>query len=308
VKNYSTAYAAHLQQSDTTLAVCWRIVKNNGALILGTSHDRDIPITQTNIGVVVSESAFSLVGVYRASSGILGSDIASGSDMSVDNMEVNGALQRQGDLHLDVSVADLESGLLDSAEVTTFLVNWQNPDDFQDVMRHGSLGEVFRTSEGHYRSEVRGITQQLQQTIGRTCGDKCDVAEFGDARCKFNVASATASGLVTNVASRRRFDSTLVPGSFVVTTPNFRTGKLSWLTGENAGFVSRVKVDNVDGVLGKIELEEEAPFDIEDGDTFNLAPGCDRRPETCRDVYNNLINIRAPGMFCPGPDKIIAAP
>lgn len=307
MKNFSPAYAAHLRQPVTTLAICWRIVKKNGELILGTDHDRNIPISVTEIGLAGAGSpAFELIGEYKAAAGITGSDITSSADMSVDNMEVTGALQP--DMFIDITTVDIESGVLDSAQVTTFRVNWQDPDDFQEIMRHGFLGEISRTSEGQYKTEVRGLTQVLQQLIGRTAGDRCDVADFGDARCKLDVVALTVSGTVSAVTSRRRFDTSLAAGSPSHLSPFFRLGKLTWITGANAGFVGQVKLDNVDDVLGNLEIWEPFPFDVEVGDTFTLTPGCDRLYETCRDVHSNLINFRGPAIFAPGMDAIVRAP
>ena len=33
-------------------------------------------------------------------------------------------------------------------------------------------------------------------------------------------------------------------------------------------------------------------YDIAAGDTYTLAPGCDKSLETCRDVYANVVNFR----------------
>lgn len=308
MKNFSPSYAAHLLQPQTTLAVCWRIVKTNGDLVLGTEHDRDIKITTTNIGMDLGSPAFDLSGTYRAASGILASSVKTASDMSVDNMEVNGALQRQPEFYADLSVEDIRAGLFDGAVVTTFRVNWQDPDDFQEILRHGVCGQIDWNSDGTYRAEVRGLTQILQQSIGRTCGDRCDVAEFGDSRCKVNVAALTVTGTVTAVTNRRRFSTSLDLSSSVPGHGYFTLGKLTMTSGENAGFVKQVKNDSVGSVLGEIELWEEFPRDVEIGDTFSLTPGCDRRYETCRDVHNNLINFRGPGIFVPGMDSIIRAP
>lgn len=304
MKNYSPAYAAHILIPVTSLAICWRIVKKNGEVILGTDHDRDIPITVTDIGQDLGSPEFDLTGVYSAAAGITGSDIKSNADMSVDNMEVSGAI----DMLIDISVADIESGLLDSARVTTFRVNWQDPDDFQDIMRHGFLGEIGRNAEGGYRTEVRGLAQVLQQTIGRTCGDRCDVAEFGDARCKLNVPALTVTGTVTAVTSRRRFDATLSLGSPTPANGYFTLGKLTMTSGANTGFIRQVKNDAEGGTLGHISTWEVFPLNVAIGDTFTLAPGCDRRYQTCRDVHDNLINFRGPGIFVPGMDEIIRAP
>lgn len=304
MKHYSTAYANHLRQPVTTLAICWRIVKNNGGLILGTSHDRDIPITVTNIGLTdeLGSPGIDLNGTYLSNAGMEGSDIRAASDGSVGNMEATGAVQ------IGVTIADLEAGLLDAAQVTTFRVNWQDPDDFQEVMRHGFLGEIRRKSEGEFVAEVRGLNQLLQKVIGRTVGEGCDVEEFGDARCKLDVPALAVSGTVTSVESRRRFNTSLSLGSPPPESPYFRLGKLTWLTGENVGFVGRVKIDNVEDMLGNLEMVERFPMDVSVGDTFLLQPGCDRRYVTCRDVHNNLVNFRGPGIFCPGPDEIIRAP
>jgi uncharacterized phage protein (TIGR02218 family) len=305
MKNFSSAYLSHIRQSVTTLAVCWKIVKKDGTEILGTNHDRNIAIASTSIGVDVP-SWFSLQGTYLAVSGVTGSDVVSGSDMSVDNMDVSGAVQ-SGDLTItrDITVRDIESGLLDGALVTTFIVNWQNPNDFQNVIRHGTLGNLPRDSDGQYKTEIRGLMQQLQQMIGRTSGDRCDVAEFGDARCKFDVPAATRTAAVTAVTSQRLFVATVsssaIPRFFVL-------GKVKWLTGENSGFVGQVKEDTGAGTSRTLQIYEPFPFDINVGDTFSVSPGCDRRYETCRDVFNNLVNFRGPGIFTPGLDQIMRAP
>ena len=51
MKTLSANYAAHIARPVTTLSVCWRIVKRNGDIIMGTDHDRDIVIETTNIGM-----------------------------------------------------------------------------------------------------------------------------------------------------------------------------------------------------------------------------------------------------------------
>jgi uncharacterized phage protein (TIGR02218 family) len=305
MKNLSVNYAAHIAQPVTTLAVCWRIVKANGEVIRGTDHDRDIVISATNIGMDLGSPALDLAGRYKAAAGITGSDIRSTADMSVDNMEVNGAIDTQ--ISGDITVADMESGRLDGAPVTTFKVNWQDPDDFQDVLRHGFLGEVARTSDGMYTTEVRGLAQVLQQVVGRTAGDRCDVAEFGDHRCKFPVALHTVTGVVTAVTNRRQFSATLSADSPPATAGHYVNGKLTWTTGSNAGFTGQVK-DDAAPTLGDLILWEQVYEDIQVGDEFTLAPGCDRRLETCRDRFNNIVNMRAPALYCPGMDDIIRAP
>lgn len=309
MKTFTSEYAAHVLGPVTTLAICWKITKNNGDVILGTNHDRNIVISETNIGVAVSASSgFDLVGTYAATSGITGSDIKSSSDMSVDNMEVQGAVKQPDMVFDDVSVADIEAGLLDAAQVTTFRLNWKNPDNYQEVLRHGVLGELNRTSEGRYIEEALGLTQVLQQMIGRTCGDRCDVAEFGDIRCKLDVAALAVTGTVTTVVSKRRFGAAMDFDSAAADQGYFNLGKLTFTSGANDGFTKQVKNDSVGSVEGEFDMWEVFPNDVLPGDQFSVIPGCDRRYETCRDVFNNLVNFRGPGIFTPGMDQIIRAP
>ena len=86
MRTLAAALQSELAQSVTRLAVCWRVERGDGVLILGTEHDRDITI-----------STGTLAGEYLVQAGVTGSGVKSSSDMSVDNMEVSGAIS-DGDL------------------------------------------------------------------------------------------------------------------------------------------------------------------------------------------------------------------
>ena len=260
MRNIPAALAAHLQGEVTTLAVCWRVERSDGVLILGTEHDRDITIEGDSPTAPYG-------GTYRARAGITGSNVRSTSDMSVDNMEVEGAVNT-GDLNLiDLSPADIEAGLFDDASVVLFLVNWQAPDDGQIVLRTGNIGAINRTSEGFYRTELRGLTQRLSQNFIRTYGAACD-AELGDSRCMIDLAAITTTGVVTAVASNRAFSAELADGS--PATPI------------------------------EIDLFLPADYTIQVGDTFTLSPGCDKTAPMCQQRFNNLVNFRGHGFWVPG--------
>lgn len=307
MKTHSPAYAAHISQPVTTLAVCWRLVKTNGDVVLGTSHDRDIKITVTSVGVTLDSSdEFDLIGVYKASSGITASSVKGGDDMSVDNMEVEGALERPPNVFVDVSLEDVKAGLYDGARVTVFMVNWQDPDDYQDILRHGFFGQIDWNSDGYYKTEVRGLLQILQQQIGRTCGETCDVEEFGDARCKLDLAPLTVTGTVLSVTSNRQFSTSLDLTSSV-DDGVFKLGKLVWQTGANVGFSGQVKDDVASSASDDLEMYEEFPNDVQVGDTFTLTEGCNRTAFRCKQL-GNFVNFRGPGIFNPGMDEIMRAP
>ena len=288
----------------TSLQVCWRLTRRDGIEILGSEHDLDITI-----------STGDYVGVYLAHAGITGSDVRSTSDLSVDNLEITGALVPStvtGDTSdtsdtstltlLDVSAADIEAGLLDNAEVVTFQVNSTDPDLYQLVMRSGWIGNITRTAEGKYTTELRGLTQALSQGICRTYGVTCD-AELGDSRCRVNMAGNTVNGhpitstnTVTGVTSRRQFQ---IQDS--IGTTQAVGGTVTWDTGANVGYSMEIK----EYLSLQMTLYLPMPLDIEVGDTFTFRRGCDKTRSTCIDVYNNILNFRGHGTFVPGDMEVL---
>lgn len=289
-------FQARLERSVTTLAICWVVTMRNGELILGTEHDRDIEITTGD-----------LAGVYLAGAGVRGSDVRQTGDLAVDNTEVEGAL---GEIGIDIRVEDIEAGVLDQARTTIFVVDWEQPDLGQRIMGEGIIGEITRDAQGRYRAERRGFKQYLSQNIGRTYGERCDVVEFGDHRCKFDIAGAVRTGDVSAVTSRKVFEVTLETGggASAPTTTYFNGAGIEFVTGANAGFRREVKSAVIDGDDVTITLYEEAPADLEVGDDVLLPPGCDRRYTTCRDVHNNLDNFRGHGVFIPGVLAMMRGP
>jgi uncharacterized phage protein (TIGR02218 family) len=296
LRSIPAGLAAHLQGAVTTLAVCWRVERRDGVLILGTEHDQDISIS--GAGSPMNP----LAGTYVAAAGITGSNVRSTSDLSVDNMEVTGAIN-QGDLQLvDLTAADIEAGLFDDASVVLFIVNWAAPEDGQIVLRTGTIGEISRTAEGQYRTELRGLAQRLTQNIVRTYGSGCD-AELGDARCGVDVDALTATGSVTAVTSNRLFSANLSAGSPVPDPGYFNGGLLTFTSGDNDGFSMEVKSDDY-GSPGEVQLYLQMPRDIQVGDTFTVRPGCDKSAAMCKGRFGNLVNFRGHGAWVPGQGEL----
>lgn len=280
-----------LQNAVTTLAICWRVVRKDGDLILGTTCDKNVTVATGD-----------LAGTYSSAAGITGSNISSNSDLSVDNMEVVGKVIAEDDLSItDLRASDIEAGLFDDARVIIFMTNWVDPTRGILTLRDGNIGGITRTSEGRYTSELRGLSQRLRQNLIQTYSVTCN-AELGDARCKFPLSTATASGTVDAVTDRATFDSTL--SGIASGLDVFIGGLLTWVTGDNAGFSMEVKHDGNPSGLGSMKLYEPMPNDIQVGDTFSVSPGCDKTIETCRDRFDNIVNFRGYGVLVPGRNKI----
>lgn len=304
MKDIDPTFAAEMRAADlTTLALCWRVTKRNGDLILGTDHDLDIEVPTGD-----------LAGVYIAGANITGSDVQSSSDMSVDNTEVDGSLS--DDLAIpDLTLDDIQGGLLNNAPVTMFFVDWSNPIAARCVgMRSGFLGELSYDTDNTYKTELRGLAQLMSQNIVQNYSDKCNVVKFGDARCKIDVPALTITATATSVVNRRLFT---VSGITTQPPGYFAKGNLVGLTGANAGFTRQIRIDTTGSVNGELTLYEAFPRDVAPGDTYAMSPGCDRLPATCKSFPNpddpddpggNIVNFRGYGLFIPGVDAIMRGP
>lgn len=279
---------SHLQGRNLTTAICWSIEKRDGEFIRGTEHDQSI---------VIGSGEFA--GTYRAGANITASTVQSGSDLAPDNLNVDGAIPEQVVDYIDVTVRDIEGGLLALAPVTVFAVNWAAPDDGQLVLRRGFLGEISRDSDGKYTTEIRGLLQLLSQQFMETYGERCVVKRFGDERCKLNLAPYTHTGAVTTVTNRKQFATDLALDPF----PEFRGGEFTFTSGPNAGYIREVKAVE-DGVFSFWEPWPELPVA---GDDFTAIQGCDRSRTACIG-YANLVNFRGYGIFIPGVDAIMRGP
>lgn len=193
MKDLSNGLHAHLISGATTLCRCWRLTRKDGVVQGFTDHDRALTFDGT---------------LFEATTGFTASEITDALGLSVDNLEVTGALSSETLDERDLSPA----GRYDDAGVEIFRVNWLNPIE-RVVMRTGSLGEV-RRSGASFTAEIRGLAHYLQQPRGRLYQYTCD-ADLGDASCGVNLNSPAYKAVATivDVISARKFKVSGV-GSF----------------------------------------------------------------------------------------------
>ena len=276
-------FQAHLDGGATTLAWCWRIVRNDGTRLGFTDHDRDISFDGT---------------VFEASSGLTTTEMQSEIGLTVANLEVSGAL-RSDRLNGD----DLAAGLYDNAGIQIFRVNWQSPDQ-RLLMRQGTIGEVKRGTTA-FAAEVRGLADVLQQERGRIYQYSCD-ADLGDARCGVALSGPllTGTGAVASLLDPRSFTAS---GLAAFAQGWFARGLLSWTAGANAGRRIEIKRHWLVPGGAAIEVWQDPAADILAGDTFTAIAGCDKQFATCREKFANGDNFRG-CPHIPGNDFITSYP
>jgi len=268
VKTLSPEFSAHLASGATTLCWCWRIERRDGTVLGFTDHDNPVAFNGTT---------------YEAASGFTASDITDGLGLSVDNLEVTGALS-SGTLTDD----DLAAGRYDDARIAIYRVNWSNPSQ-RMLMRSGSIGEVRRTGAS-FTAELRGLAHYLQQPTGRLLQRTCD-ADLGDARCGIDLSSSAfrGAGTIVTAASARRFT---VSGIDTFATRFFSRGLFAFTSGASAGLKIEIKTHTKLTSTVEIELWTDAEGPPASGDAFVVTAGCDKRFETCKARFANTINFR----------------
>ncbi len=275
MRRLSPEFSKHLAAEVTKLAACYRITRADGTELGFTDHDEVLIIDNLE---------------YDSISGFTPTTIESKSDMSVDNMEIEGM-----SFPSKIIEADLLAGIYDYAEVEVFLVNYQDLSAGKMILKRGRLGEV-TLSKQMFRAEVRGLTQHLSQTIGSVYSPTCQ-AILGDGSCKVNLATCTMKSQVTKVIDKQSFIAktlTQKPGYFT-------GGEVRWLSGNNIG--ARMEVKEFDNFMVTLVLPMGSKMQV--GDTFSIVAGCDKSRETCMAKFNNILNFRGfPDV--PGVDKLLA--
>ncbi len=274
------ALQTHLETRETTLAWCWRITRLDGVVLGFTNHDRTLSFDSTD---------------FEASTGFLGTEIESQLGMSVDNMDVYGAVDS-----VKIVEGDIEAGLFDAAEIEVFLVNWSDVSQ-RVMMKKGNLGEVKR-GKVMFQTEVRGISSQLQQVKGRVYQYSCD-ALLGDSRCaKGGLSGPSFTGTGT-VADTNGYSSLSATGLGSYSNNWFTRGKITFTSGLNNGVAREIKSHfNTDGVTS-VSLWEPLPFELSPGDTFTIRAGCDKTFKMCKAKFANANNFRG-FPHIPGGDTV----
>ena len=273
----------HLEGGVATTCRCWKVQRKDGWCRGFTDHDDDL--------------AFESVQ-FKASSGFNTNALEATTGLSVNNTEAVGALSDAG-----ISEEDIEAGRFDGAEVTLWLVNWQDP-NARAISFRGTIGEIAR-KDGAFSAELRGLTEQLNQPMGRVFQSGCS-ADLGDKKCSFDttLAGFRIECAITSAADARVFR---VPNNGQFAGGWFERGQLIVLDGEGAGLSGWIKNDVVVGGEREITLWQGLRSAIAPGDTVRLIAGCDKTAAHCAIKFDNFLNFRG-CPHIPGEDWLTSYP
>ncbi|MEL7260641.1 MAG: DUF2163 domain-containing protein [Pseudomonadota bacterium] len=279
----SKAFLDHAATGLTTLCRAWAIERADGQSFGFTDHDRDLRFD----GIT-----------FRADTGLTAAALAQSTGLSVDNTEALGALS-------DASVREdeIEAGRFDGAEVQAWVVNWADV-DIRWLQFRGTIGEI-RRSGGAFHAELRGLTEALNRPLGRIYQKPC-TAVLGDGQCRFalDTPGYVHEGQPDRVIDGRVFEWDDLAGFEVGW---FQRGRLDVLDGGAAGLWGSIKSDRFVDNVRRIELWEPVRYQITADATVRLIAGCDKRLDTCRFKFNNILNFQGfPDL--PNEDWVMAYP
>lgn len=274
---------AHLAVGTTHVCHCWSIVRTDGVTFGFTDHDRPLKFDGIN---------------FRPDSGLSAKALASTTGLSVNNTEALGMLSANA-----VTDKDIEAGRYDAAEVTTWLVRWDNV-SHREIRFIGTIGEITR-EQGTYRVELRGLTEMLNQPQGRAYLKTCS-AVLGDGGCKVNSSDIAfrADVPLTEVDDGQVLTKVLAA---TYTDRWFEGGFVEFKSGDANGLQAVIKDDEIVGNSRVLTLWRPMPAEVVVGDQVRIIAGCDKRAETCRVKFDNLVNFQGfPDI--PGDDWLLSVP
>lgn len=161
MKTLNASMLTHLAGEVITLSTFWKVTLQDATVLGFTDYDQ--PITISSV-------------LYNPAPAYSTSEIQSSTQLNVDNLSVNGYMDGV------IIIADqMRAGRWDYATVEIFRANPNDLTMGTIPLRKGKLGEVHQGNIG-FEVELRGLTQFLQQTIGRLYLPTCD-ANLYDSRC-----------------------------------------------------------------------------------------------------------------------------
>ncbi|MDP2581283.1 DUF2163 domain-containing protein [Shimia thalassica] len=258
----------HLKTGLTTVARCWGIRRTDGQAFGFTDHDCDLVFDDIT---------------FRADTGVTAASLEQTTGLSVDNTEALGALS-----DASLTESDIEAGRFDGAEVICWLVNWADVAQ-RSILFRGSIGEL-RRSGGAFHAELRGLTEVLNQPLGRVFQKTCSADD--NSSCCQGLSDTAGYFDIRNIE--------VIEDNRVFTWENmteydagwFQRGRLTVLSGEAIGLAGAIKRDVFDGARRIIELWEPIRAPIGSGVRVRLDAGSDHRFETSRLKFNNAVGFR----------------
>jgi uncharacterized phage protein (TIGR02218 family) len=258
----------------TSLALCWRLERRDGAGIGLTSHDE--PLT--------SDAAR-----YEPTPGITPAAVTRSLGLEPHSAEAAGALSNAA-----LEESDLSLGRWDGAQVRLSIADWQMPDAAPIPLMGGEIGSVSIDGDS-FTADLRGAASALEGPVCPVTSAECR-AQFGDKQCRVDLAGRTTVAHVASSSGGALTIDATVDDRFVL-------GRLRYMSGANCGLTTVV----LSASGNTVQVRELPRAPVESGCRIELREGCDKRFETCVSRFANAANFRGEPHL-PGNDLLTRYP
>lgn len=258
----------------TSVAMCWRIERTDGAGIGLTSHDRSL----TKGGVT-----------YAPTPGMVPASITRSLGLDPHSSEVSGVLSSDA-----LESQDLALGRWDGARVGLFAIDWAAAGEDQIDLLGGNLGDVSIEGDS-FSVDLRGSAAALERPVCPSTAPHCR-ADFGDKKCRVDLAGRSMTAeVVSSSDGELALDRTV--------DDRFLLGRLRYMSGENCG-----RSTIVIAVAGTTVRVRDLPrAEVAVGCRVELREGCDKTFQTCVERFSNAANFRGEPHL-PGTDLLTRYP
>jgi uncharacterized phage protein (TIGR02218 family) len=258
----------------TSLALCWRLERSDGAGLALTSHDQ--PVLSGGVE-------------YLPSPGMMPAAITRKIGLEPHSAEVAGALSSDA-----LDATDLAIGRWDGARVCLSAVDWNDMSADTIQLLGGEIGSVSIDGDS-FSADLRGAAAKLEQPVCPATSAECR-AELGDKNCRVDLAGRTRMAVVVAYSQGELTLDRAFGEAFVL-------GRLRYMSGPNCGMSTVMLAVDADTIV--VRDLPRAP--IESGCRVELREGCDKRFATCVERFANAANFRGEPHL-PGNDLLTRYP
>lgn len=258
----------------TSLALCWRLERLDGAGIALTSHDQPVTSEETR---------------YEPAPGMTPASVTRGLGVEPQSAEAAGALSSAA-----LDETDLSLGRWDGAQVRMSLADWQDGESAPVQLIAGEIGSISIDGDS-FSAELRGAAAALDAPVCPATSAECRAA-FGDKKCRVDLAARTTIAHVVSSSGGSMTVDVAVDERFVL-------GRLRYMSGANCGLTT-VMLSAGGNTIAVRDLPRAA---VEGGCRVELREGCDKRFETCVSRFSNAANFRGEPHL-PGNDLLTRYP
>lgn len=284
---------AKLTSGTTNLCHIVTITRKDGTIFRYTDLDLDLTVDGD---------------LYESSNSFAVSAITSSANNGIQSTNCNIFFDAAG-----FTEAAVAQGAYDSALVEFSVVDYTNTAWGKMILLTGRMTSVTVTNRKVGSFEMSGLLSVGDAKIGESYSSECR-ANLGDARCKVPLISVTNTGEITNLdainAIQERYVFRIEFDGTDPTNRQYDNGVLTFTSGNNVGVSTEIQAQfHADALYygpftHDIFLSMPLPNDVQIGDTFDVALGCDKRPITCLTKFDNIVNFRGEP-FVPGSNYIM---